>query len=120
MAPPKRKGGRTLPATKDDEAVVSSRVTEKGTVPSTTKRITDDDHAHHAAEGSTRYTPPIPKEMKVSPRWVPILMFTLLGLGAVIIVVNYLGVLPGGTDNVWLLVGLGLILAGIVVATQYH
>ena len=30
---------------------------------------------------SGRYTPPIPREQKVSPWWVPALMFLLLGLG---------------------------------------
>jgi len=69
---------------------------------------------------SSRYTPPIPQEMKVSPRWVPILMFALLGLGLVVIFLNYLGVLPGGTKNSYLLVGLGAILGGIVTATQYR
>ena len=71
-------------------------------------------------EASSRYTPPIPPEFKVSPRWVPILMFALLGLGLVVIFCNYLGVLPGGTKNTYLLVGLGSILGGIVTATQYR
>jgi hypothetical protein len=53
--------------------------------------------------------------------WVPVLMFSLLGLGAIIIILNYVGVLlPGATDNWYLLGGLGLILAGIVTATQLH
>ena len=69
---------------------------------------------------STRYTPPIPREMKVSPTWVPVLMFALLGLGLVIIFCNYLGLLPGGTKNLYLLLGLGAILGGIITATQYH
>ncbi len=69
---------------------------------------------------SSRYTPPIPQSFKVSPRWVPILMFALLGLGLVIIFCNYLGVLPGGTKNSYLLVGLGAILGGIMTATQYR
>jgi hypothetical protein len=69
---------------------------------------------------SSRYTPPIPKSQKVSPMWVPILMFGLLGLGLVVIFCDYLGILPGGTSNGYLLVGLGLILAGIITATQYH
>ena len=34
-----------------------------------------------SATDSGRYTPPIPKEQKVSPAWVPVLMFALLGLG---------------------------------------
>ena len=52
--------------------------------------------------------------------WVPVLMFTLLGLGLVVILLNYLGVLPGETNNWYLLAGLGLILAGIITATNYH
>lgn len=69
---------------------------------------------------SSRYTPPIPQEFKVSPRWVPILMFALLGVGLLVIFLNYLGVLPGDTKNSYLLLGLGFILGGIVTATQYH
>lgn len=69
---------------------------------------------------SSRYTPPIPQELKVSPRWVPVLMFALLGAGLLVIFLNYLGVLPGGTKNSYLLVGLGAILGGIITATQYR
>ena len=68
---------------------------------------------------SARYTPPIPREVKVSPIWVPILMFALLGLGTVLILVNYTGVV-WNTSNWVLLGGLASILAGIVTATQYH
>jgi hypothetical protein len=67
-----------------------------------------------------RYTPPVPKETKVSPTWVPALMFTCLLLGMVIIISNYLNVLPGGTKNAYLFVGLGLITAGFVTATQFR
>lgn len=70
--------------------------------------------------GSGRYTAPIPQEFKVSPTWVPVLMFTLLGLGALVIFLNYLGLLPGATDNLYLLLGLGFVLGGIVTATQFH
>ena len=69
---------------------------------------------------SGRYTAPIPQEFKVSPTWVPVLMFTLLGLGALVIFLNYLGLLPGATDNKYLLLGLGLVLGGIVTSTQFH
>jgi hypothetical protein len=75
---------------------------------------------------SARYTPPVPREMKVSPMWVPVLMGVLLALGTAVILLNYVsllptwGFLPDDTSNVWLLVGLGLILVGIVVATQWH
>ena len=69
---------------------------------------------------SGRYTAPIPPEFKVSPTWVPVLMFALLGLGALVIFLNYLGLLPGATDNRYLLLGLGLVLGGIVTSTQFH
>jgi hypothetical protein len=68
---------------------------------------------------SARYTPPIPRDVKVSPIWVPIVMFVLLGAGTLVILVNYTGVV-WNTSNWVLLGGLGSILAGIVTATQYH
>ena len=58
--------------------------------------------------------------MKESPRWVPALMFGLLIVGALAIVLNYLGVTPGSPSNWYLLGGLGGILAGIITATQYR
>ena len=82
--------------------------------------------ARPVPQPSGRYTPPIPKAQKISPTWVPALMFTLLALGTVVILLNYVsalptwGFLPDDTSNMWLLVGLGLILIGIVVATQWH
>ena len=55
-----------------------------------------------------------------SPKWVPILMFSLLAVGVLIIFFNYVGWLPGGTSNSFLLLGLGSILGGIITATQFH
>jgi hypothetical protein len=75
---------------------------------------------------SSRYTPPVPRELKSSPPWVPILMFTLLGIGMFLIPLNYMGVIPAfwvfpdGTSNLYLGLGLGAICAGILVATQYR
>ena len=57
---------------------------------------------------------------KVSPIWIPVLMFGLLIIGSLMIILNYVDLLPGGTSNWYLLGGLGLILAGIITATQYH
>jgi hypothetical protein len=75
-------------------------------------------------DGPGRYTPPRTGGGKgPSPRWVPILMFALWGAGLLLIILNYMGVLPGSADggNGWYLVGgLGAILAGIMVATQYR
>lgn len=71
-------------------------------------------------DASSRYTPPVPKAYKVSPWYVPVIMFSLLGLGLAVIFLNYLGVLPGDTKNSYLLVGLAFILGGIMTATQYR
>lgn len=57
---------------------------------------------------------------KISPTWVPVLMLTLLALGAIMIVLNYVALLPGDTSNWYLLGGLGLLLAGMLMATQWH
>ena len=67
----------------------------------------------------SRYTPPKPKTAKRSPLWVPTTMFTALGLGLVVILGNYLQLLPGGTArNGYLFVGLGLLVGGFVLSTQ--
>lgn len=68
---------------------------------------------------SGRYTPPVPREVKISPLWVPILMFVFLGLGTLVILINYTGTV-WDTSNWVLLGGLASILAGIITATQYH
>ena len=73
-----------------------------------------------SATESGRYTPPIPREQKVSPTWVPVLMFTFLVLGVLVIVLNYVNLLPGDASNGYLLLGLLLITAGFVTATNYH
>jgi hypothetical protein len=68
-----------------------------------------------------RYTPPIPQEYKVSPRWVPIAMGILLIGGMLTIVTNYLNLLPGpNPSNSYLLGGLGLITLGFIVATRWR
>ncbi|MCJ7671469.1 MAG: cell division protein CrgA [Acidimicrobiia bacterium] len=68
-----------------------------------------------------RYTPPKPKSATSSPLWVPTAMFTCLGLGLLVIVGNYLGLLPGGqAQNSSLFIGLGLMIAGFGLSTQYR
>jgi VIT1/CCC1 family predicted Fe2+/Mn2+ transporter len=70
--------------------------------------------------GGGRYTPPVPKDVKVSPRWVPALMGAFLLLGGLVILLNYVNVLPGSVTNWYLLAGLALITAGFVTATQWR
>ncbi len=70
---------------------------------------------------TARYTPPVPRSEKVSPRWVPIVMFTCLGLGMLVILANYVSLLPGDEpSNMYLLVGLLFITTGFITATKYH
>jgi hypothetical protein len=69
---------------------------------------------------SGRYTPPVPREWRESPKWVPALMFTFLALGALVIVINYTPLMPGGSSNWYLLLGLGLITMGFITATKWE
>jgi hypothetical protein len=80
--------------------------------PTTSKRVTP--------RSTGRYTPPVPKTQKVSPPWVPVLMFSCLLLGMLMIILNYVNVLPSSPSNAWLLGGLGLITVGFITATKYH
>ena len=71
------------------------------------------------AENSGRYTRPIPKDVKVSPRWFGPLILALMILGVLLILLNYLSVFGNPTGWV-LLVGLAIIAAGFVLATRYR
>jgi hypothetical protein len=68
----------------------------------------------------SRYTPPPPKKAPPSPLWVPVVMATLLLTGLVVIVTNYLELLPGDTSNRYLMLGLLLIVGGFLLATTYR
>ncbi len=69
----------------------------------------------------SRYTPPPPKKAPPSKLWVPVSLITLLGVGLLVIVTNYLNLLPGAdTENRYLLLGIALISAGFIMATNYR
>ena len=95
-------------------ATSSGRVTPKGgAVPRAS--------AGRTASSSTsgRYTPPTtPVKLKPSGRWVPYTVFTLLGLGLLTIIVNYLR--DDAASNWVIFLGLGFILSGILVATRWR
>jgi Cell division protein CrgA len=102
VAPPKRKTG--------------GRVTPKGSRPGD-RPVVNPDESTSGVHASSRYTPPVPKSMRESPPWVPVLMIALLVLGAVIIMARNL-VFSG---NNWMTVlGLACILGGLFTATKWH
>jgi hypothetical protein len=108
----RRAGGRTTP-----------KGTRPGRVHETHRLDTSDTHSMHGqniADASSRYTPPTLREQRVSPPWVPVLMFSLLGVGAVVILLYYLGFVPGGRNNWYLFSGLLAVLGGLYTATKYH
>jgi hypothetical protein len=72
-----------------------------------------------AGASSGRYTAPIPAEFRVSPWWVPAILLGFLVVGLLVILLNYLGVF-GNASNVYLFIGLGLIVCGFVTATRWH
>jgi hypothetical protein len=71
-------------------------------------------------EPNARYTPPVPREWRESPKWVPFLMFFFLAAGAILIIVNYTPLMPGGSSNWYLLGGLGLVTLGFITATKWE
>lgn len=103
---------------------LGGRVTPKGTRPGDTRPRSGSDEtvSSHTPAPSTRYTPPTPASQKATftAPWVVPVMFALLGVGIVMIVLNYMGLLPGATSNWYLIVGLAAILGGIITATQLH
>jgi len=90
-------------------------VTAKGTRPGDAPRASGASAAGGVA-ASTRYTPPNPHELEESPRWVPILMAVLLGLGALVIMLRYL---VWDDSNLPVLLGLALLLGGLFTATKW-
>jgi hypothetical protein len=64
--------------------------------------------------------PPPPKEEKVSPPWYVALMATLIGLGLLTIILNYIDLVPGGQRSTYLYSGLGGIAVGFMMMLNYY
>lgn len=60
------------------------------------------------------------QEKGPSPTWYVALMFGLMGLGVLVILANYITLLPGSPDNSWLLAGLGGIAVGFGMTLNYR
>jgi hypothetical protein len=69
---------------------------------------------------SGRYTPPIPKSVKRSPRWYPWVLLGLLLVGVLSIILNYIQVLPASPTNWYVVGGLIAILVAALMATSYR
>ena len=71
-----------------------------------------------SAEQTGRYTRPIPKDTRRSPRWFGPVCIGLLGLGTLLLVGNYLNFLPGAVSAWYLAGGLVAIVLGFVLLTR--
>jgi len=87
------------------------RVTPKGTVPHNQAKV-----SAFAAESEGHR---VVTEDQRSSIIVPIIMFGTFLIGSLMILLNYLELI-GDPSNWYLLGGLGLILVGIILATQYR
>lgn len=70
-----------------------------------------------------RYTPPPKKKHKPSPLWFSVLTLAVFVIAILIIVLNYMNLLPftnGSAANWPLFAGIGLIAVGFVLATQLY
>jgi len=64
--------------------------------------------------------PPPPKQEKVSPPWYAAVMGTLMAIGVVIIILNYIDLMPGGQQSAFLYLGLGSIGVGFMMTLNFH
>lgn len=71
------------------------------------------------AESRGRITKRRPPGTEHSPRWYGWLILELLIAGMLVIVLNYLDVLPGATSSWYLALGLVAMFAGFYMATRY-
>jgi hypothetical protein len=67
-----------------------------------------------------RYTPPVAKNVKTSPRWMGPLILAFFLIGVIVVIINYAGLLPGGVNNLWLVAAIGSIFVGLLLATRYR
>jgi Cell division protein CrgA len=73
-----------------------------------------------SAQGRGSYTAPRPTGTDHSPRWYGLLLVGLLALGVLIIVLNYLGELPGSVTPWYLVAGLVSMFLAFYLATRYR
>ncbi len=69
---------------------------------------------------ASRYTAPIPRSVKRSPRWYPWVLLSVLVAGIATIILNYVQALPSSPTNWYTLGGIIAILAAAIAATYYR
>ena len=60
------------------------------------------------------------REKGESPTWYVALMFGLMGIGGLLIILNYMSVLPGSVSNWYLVAGLAGIAGGFGMTMNYR
>ena len=118
------------PAGSDDGTSSKKRTAKRGRATPSSGRATPSSGRATATSGratppksrdvNKRYTAPIPKSVRHSPGWYGPLLLVLLVAGLLTIVGNYVGIMPGGTSNWYLIGGLAGIVVGAMMATRYH
>ena len=73
-----------------------------------------------APEQRGRYTPPRPATATHSAHWYGWMLLDLLLFGLIVIVLNYLQVLPGSTSAWYLGIGLLAMFSAFYMATRYR
>lgn len=98
------------------------RAQRKGTSAAgrTTVKATARVGRYTSPEESGRYTPPVPRGVRRSPRWFGVATLALMVLGVLVILLNYMTVLPGGVSAWYLVGGLVAIFVGFLMATRYR
>ena len=66
------------------------------------------------------HIPPPPKEVKVSPTWYIVLMASLMSVGVLVIILNYIDLVPFDDPINWLYVGLLCIAIGMVMLLNFN
>ncbi len=65
--------------------------------------------------------PPVHHDDRESPKWYVALMFSLMAIGVLVIVLNYIDLVPGGQHrSAFLYSGLGAIAVGFIMTLNYR
>ncbi|HUY86900.1 MAG TPA: cell division protein CrgA [Acidimicrobiales bacterium] len=74
----------------------------------------------HRASLVRRYTAPLPKSSKTSPSWFGYLLLGLALVGILLVVLNYMKLLPGSVSGWYLVAGVGFLGSAFVLSTRWR